>query len=113
MVNQKMKNLFIINDTLSNKISYYHIMLFLIVLPFDRFYSELVLMSFVLHTVIQLKKIAWREVFNTQLLVLLALFLLTAISIIYTHNKAQGVSLLVRQLAMLLFPLSCSLTPSG
>ncbi len=111
MNSQKMKNLFIIDDTLSNKISYYHIMLFLIFLPFDRFYSELVLMSFLIHTIIQLKKTAWRQVFNIQLLVLLALLLLTAVSIIYTRNKAQGVSLLVRQLAMLLFPFILLINP--
>ena len=51
-----MKEWFLIRDTLTNKISYYHLALFLVCLPFDRLYSELVLISLTLHTMIHFKK---------------------------------------------------------
>jgi len=51
-----MKELFLIKDTLANKISYYHLMLYLLSLPFDRFYSHLILISFAVHTIIQFNK---------------------------------------------------------
>ena len=59
-----MKKLFIINDTLTNKISYYHLALFLIFLPFDRFYRELVLISLTVHTLIHVGKINFRALFH-------------------------------------------------
>ena len=51
-----MKKLLFIDDTLENKISYYHLAFFLISLPFDFFYSEVVLTSFAIHTLIHLRK---------------------------------------------------------
>ena len=38
-----MRKLFLIEDTIANKISYYHLAGFLIALPFDFFYSEIIL----------------------------------------------------------------------
>ena len=56
-----MKQLFVINDTLSNKLGYYHLIFFLVALPFDRFYSQLVLISFLIHTLIHLGKNSFRH----------------------------------------------------
>ena len=106
-----MKKLLRIDDTLSNKISYYHILLFLIFLPFDRFYSELVMVSLCLHTLIHLQKKQLRRLATRDLLVLQAVFLLTVLSTIYTSNKSYGVSMITRQLAIFLFPLILLLNP--
>ena len=51
-----MKKIFFINDTVENKISYYHLLAFLAALPFDRLYSQVVLISFTIHTLIHIKK---------------------------------------------------------
>ena len=46
----------IIKDNLINKISYYHLLAFLLMLPFDQFYSELILISLIVHTLINISK---------------------------------------------------------
>ena len=51
-----MKEIFVINDTAENKISYYHLLAFLAALPFDRFYSQVVFIILIIHTLIHLKK---------------------------------------------------------
>ena len=53
-----MKELLLINDNTANKISYYHLLFLLASLPFDRFYSHIILISFAAHTLIHLKKIS-------------------------------------------------------
>ena len=52
------ESLFKINDSVANKISYYHLALFVASLPFNLFYSHLILISYALHTLIHLKKSA-------------------------------------------------------
>lgn len=49
---------------LSRKISFAHAAAFLITLPFDFFYNELVLLSFLLHTLIHTSPGAWRKLAN-------------------------------------------------
>lgn len=105
-----MNRLFIINDSLENKISYYHIAAFLVALPFDRFYSELILISFLLHTLIHINRHRLRLVFTTPNLLLSSVFLVSAIGILYSQDKTQGLRDLERQLAILLFPLILSLS---
>lgn len=100
-----MKNIFLINDTVENKISYYHLALFLLVLPYDFFYSELVLISFGLHTFIHVKKQDFKNILNKPVLVLISLYLLNLVAILYSPDKQEGINLAVRQLALLLFPL--------
>jgi hypothetical protein len=51
-----MKRVFYINDTLENRITYYHLLLFSIAYPFDRFYTILILISFAIHTAIFFSK---------------------------------------------------------
>jgi O-antigen ligase len=98
------KNIFLINDTVENKISYYHLALFLLVLPYDFFYSELVLISFGLHTFIHVKKQDFKNILNKPVLVLISLYLLNLVAILYSPDKQEGINLAVRQLALLLFP---------
>lgn len=92
------------NDTLENKISYYHLVAFLVTLPFDRFYSELALISFLIHTLIHLTKQKLRNVFTFQTLVLSSVFLIGVIGLLYSHDRSEGSMDLQKQLALLLFP---------
>src|SRR5258708_35886007 len=54
-----MKEVFYIDDTPGNKISYYFMLVFLVTLPFDRLYSELALIGLLLHTVIHVRRQGW------------------------------------------------------
>lgn len=101
-----MKQLFTIDDTLENKISYYHIAAFLVALPFDRFYSELILISFILHTLIHIRKQKLRSILTVQTLLPASVFFITVAGLLYSQDKAQGITDLQVQLAIILFPLS-------
>jgi O-antigen ligase len=101
-----MKQVFSIKDTLENKISYYHIAAFLLALPFDRFYSELILISFILHTLIHINKQKLRSILTTQTLLPASVFLTGTIGLLYSQDKAQGITDLQIQSAIILFPLS-------
>jgi O-antigen ligase len=105
-----MKALFWIDDNLNNRISYYHVMLMLVTLPFDQFYSHIVLISFALHTLFHLKKEKLKEIFTQRTLMLQAVFFLTLISLSYTLYPAAAAIDITRQLVILLFPLFFSLT---
>ncbi|MBL0183801.1 MAG: O-antigen ligase family protein [Chitinophagaceae bacterium] len=106
-----MKQLFLINDTIANKISYYHLALFLIALPFDFFYSELILISFGLHTFIHVRKDDWQRVFSKPVLIQASLFLLGLLAISYSSDKSEGFNVTTRQLAILIFPVLFALAP--
>jgi len=105
-----MKQLFFINDTAENKISFYHLALFLVVLPYDFFYSQLVLISFGIHTCIHIQKEDLSKLVKKPFLLLISLYLLNLLAILYSSNKPEGLNLAVRQLGILLFPLFFSLT---
>lgn len=104
-----MKTIFSINDTAENKISFYFLALFLVLLPYDFFYSELVLAGFALHTFIHARKMDWKNILRPQVLVLTALFFLNLLAITYSTNKQAGFNLSVRQLAIFLFPVLFSI----
>jgi O-antigen ligase len=105
-----MKNILFIKDTTENKISYYHLALFLAVLPYDYFYSELVLISFGIHTLIHVKKEDFKSILSKPALVLISLYLLSLVSILYSNDKQEGTNLAVRQLGILLFPVLFALS---
>ncbi len=100
-----MKNLFCLNDTMANKISYYHLLCFLIALPFDTFYGDVVLISFCIHTILHIRKDWLLSLINKEFLLLISLYILTALGFLYSHYKADALSLLTRQLAIILFPI--------
>lgn len=106
-----MKTIFNPSDTLINKISFYHLLLFVATLPFDQFYSQLVLISFVLHTIISFKKENLTLIFRKETLILSSVFLVTAICTLYSNNQKEAFSLLSRQTAILLFPVVLLLNP--
>lgn len=100
-----MKRLFFINASLENKISYWHILLFAVSLPFDRFYSELILISFCIHSVIQFKKEVFYQLPYKQIGLLASVFILTVFCILYSPAKSQAFNDAGRQLSILLFPI--------
>ena len=104
-----MKEVIRIEDSLTNKISYYHVIVFMACLPFDRFYSELVLISFLIHELIHLNKEKLTS-FRLPVLLPVALYLVTLLSSLYTLDKGQMHKDLEKQLALVLFPLIFSVT---
>lgn len=105
-----MKNVFTINDTTENRITYYHVALFLVFLPFDRFYSELVLISLVVHTFIHSNRQKWARVATRQNLSLSAVFLITIIGMAWSSDRGQAMKDMQRQLAIVLMPFVLSAT---
>lgn len=106
-----MRKLFIIHDSLTNKISFYHLILFVLSLPFDRLYSEVILISFAIHTAIHLKKSSFQRFPLKHVLLLQSIFLLTLIASVHTVNPAQVFKEWEKQLAIFLFPLLLAITP--
>jgi O-antigen ligase len=91
-------------DSLANRISFYHLLLLLASLPFNLFYSHLILISFAVHTLIQLSRQHFRSVFRWQTLLLQLIFIVTVISSIYSINKPQAFNQINLQLPILLIP---------
>lgn len=107
-----MKRLLHIKDSIDNRISYYHGLFFLLALPFDRFYSELILISFLVHTVLFLKKETLKNI-SSRLLILQSVFFVTLISATYAISVARGFDVVSKQLGILLFPLLFAITAPG
>lgn len=101
-----MKQLFLIEDSLSNKISYYHLVCFLVALPFDRFYSELVLISFVIHTLLHLTWDRVKRVLSREVIIVSAVYLVGLLSLIYSSEKKQALTEAFIQVALVLFPVT-------
>jgi hypothetical protein len=100
-----MKKLFLITDSTANKVSYFHVMLLLLSLPFDRFYSHLILISLTIHTLINLNKKDIKPVFTFTNLILQSVFFVTVIGTLYTINKTQAFNEWSRQVVILLVPI--------
>ena len=97
-------------DTIENRISYAHIVCFLVTFPFHRFYSEMVLISFLLHTLIHTRRHDWQRLWRPELLILSSFFLLNLLGIMWTTDRSAALRDLERQLALLLFPVLFLLT---
>ncbi|WP_428330849.1 O-antigen ligase family protein [Mucilaginibacter sp.] len=106
-----MNALFSIKDNLANQISYYHLLLLMASLPFDRFYSHLILISLALHTLIQLNKKDLKYLFTWRTLVLQSVFYITVLSTIYTLNKAEAFNEWGERIAILIIPVIFCLNP--
>lgn len=103
-----MKKLFYIEDTSENRISYYLLAFFVVSLPFDRFYSELTLILFLVHTIIHLTKTKLHHALSIETLILTSVFLVTVIGLSYSPYKSEGLKELEKQLSILLFPILLS-----
>jgi len=99
-----MKQLLLINDTAANKISYYHVLLLMASLPFDLFYSHIILISFTLHTLIHLDKGRLRSLRSFKLLVLPSVLFVTIIATLYTINLQAAFTEWALRIPLLLFP---------
>jgi O-antigen ligase len=106
-----MRELFLIKDSLANKISYYHVMLLLLSLPFDRFYSHLILASLAIHTIIQFRKGTAKPFFVWRTLVLQSVFWVTIAGTLYTINFQQSLSEWELDMPILLIPLIFCFNP--
>ena len=105
-----MNTVFDIQDTFSNRVSYWLLGAFLVLLPFDFFYSELALACFALHTLIHLKKEKLANVLTRKAGVPILFFLLSAVAILYSPDIPEGISVTTRQLAILLMPVLMALS---
>jgi len=106
-----MNGLFRVEDTLANKISYYHLMLLLASLPFNMFYSHIILVSYALHTLIHLNKKQVKGVFSFRTVALQSVFFVTVLSTIYTINKPEAFNEWGKQITILLIPVLFCLNP--
>ncbi len=106
-----MRELFLIRDNLANKISYYHLVLFLLSLPFDRFYSHLILISFAIHTLIHFNLLVAKPIFTRRTLMLQSVFFVTVISTIYATNKSLAFREWGLDITMFLVPILFCLNP--
>jgi O-antigen ligase len=100
-----MKELFIIDDSLKNKISYYHLACFVIAIPFDSYYGGAILASFTIHTLIHLQKERLRLLLNKGFFILISLYLSSLFGLIYSQYKDDGIFLLTTQFSFLLLPI--------
>jgi O-antigen ligase len=105
-----MKTIFTIDDSTENKISFYHLALFLILLPFNRFYGQLVIVSFLLHTLIHINKQKLQKIIGWQNLMLSSVFMLNVLGLFWSRDNAEAFKDLERQSTIFLFPLLLSAT---
>jgi O-antigen ligase len=106
-----MTALFSVNDSLTNKISYYHLMFLMASLPFDMFYSHLILVSYGIHTLIHLKKGRLKELWKLRTGVLQSVFFITLLSTIYAINQHEAFNEWGKQVTIFLFPIFFCLNP--
>jgi O-antigen ligase len=99
-----MKQLLLINDNNANKVSYYHVMLLMASLPFDRFYSHIIFISFIAHTLIYLQKAKLRAVFTLKTVILQSVFFVTMVATVYSFYHAEAFNEWGLRLPVLVFP---------
>jgi O-antigen ligase len=97
-------------DTPSNRLGVYILAAFVVSLPFDRLYSELALVLFLLHTLIHLNRTALARLRRRNWLLPASIYFLTVAGTIYSGYRAEAFSEWERQLALLLLPLCFVLT---
>lgn len=105
-----MERLLLKEASTATKISYYHLLAFLGSLPFNFFYSHLILVSFCLHTLIQLNPKDIKPIFTWRNLALQSVFFVTMLSTIYSINRQQAFNEWGRHITILLFPILFCLT---
>jgi len=100
-----MEKLFPSKANLTDKISYYHLLFFLASLPFDRFYSHIILASFTLHSLLNFKKGKQNRISLLQFFLLISVFIVTILSTIYSFDSKTAFNDWVKQITILLFPI--------
>lgn len=93
-----------IKDRLANRVTYYHLLAFLVSLPFDRFYSQLVFISLVLHTLITLQIRQLHKIFRKEAIILQSVFLLTVVCTAWSVYRNNAFGAWEKQAVIFLFP---------
>ena len=106
-----MRKLLIIDDTLANKISFYHLLLLLVSLPFDYFFSHIIIASYAIHLLIHFKKSDVKPILTLRMLALQSVFLVTLIATIYSSYKPLAFNDMGRQLVILILPILFCIGP--
>ncbi|WDF53811.1 O-antigen ligase family protein [Mucilaginibacter sp. KACC 22063] len=89
---------------LANKITLYHVLLLFISLPLDRFFSEVVFVSFIIHTLIHLKASKLNNLYHPLLLVVPGVFFISLLSSLYGGNTSTALTACSNQLPFLFIP---------
>lgn len=100
----------ILNDTAENRISFFLLAFFLVLLPFDYFYSQLVLVCFVMHTLIHCKKSSLHRLLAKEAWLPALVYIVLFVSIAYSTDKKEGLDISGRQTAILLMPVLFALS---
>ncbi|HNN71025.1 MAG TPA: O-antigen ligase family protein [Ferruginibacter sp.] len=106
-----MKALAIREDNVADQVSFYHLAAFGVLLPFHFFYSQLVIISFAVHTLIHLRKERLKLLWSRQVLVQVSVFFIGLLSVLYSIDKPEGLSISGRQSAILFMPVLLMLNP--
>lgn len=106
-----MKDLIYFFNTKSNnfadqneKLRFFVALLFVFSLPFDIFYSSIILIVFILLTFLDLKKDKFKNI-PKQFWIFQLPFYLAIIGYFYSYNKAEASSMIERQLSIFIFPI--------
>ena len=89
-------------------VPYYLILLFLVSLPFDHFYSEAILVALTAYTVLLAKREDWKKWKDPRVLTLQILYGVTLLALAYGPSRAGASEVLFQQLPLLLFPWLCA-----
>jgi len=86
-------------------------MLLMASLPFNMFYSHIILISYTIHSLIHLNKNSIRSIFSFRTLALQSVFFVTVLSSIYSINPSAAFDEWGKHLTILLFPLLFCINP--
>lgn len=86
-------------------------MLLLLSLPFDMFYSHVIFISLIIHTLIHMRNGNFKPIFTISNLVLSSVFFLTLLGTLYSLNRPEAFKEVGMQVSILLAPLIFCLNP--
>ena len=100
-----MNKLILIKDSLENKISYYLLAALLITLPYNRFYSQLFLAAFIIHSLIFINRQKIKQAIGPPVLLIGAVWIITLVGLAWSPDRKEGFADLFRQTPLIVFPL--------
>ena len=74
-------------------------------LPFDKFYSHLILISYGIHTLIHFSKKNIKPIFNLRMLALQSVFIVTLLAAIYSTDTKGALDEIGRRAVILVIPI--------
>jgi len=105
-----MKKLFYPAESIENRISFYMLLCFLLTLPFDRFYSTITLICFLIHSLIYFRKERFRQV-GKETFILQSVFWVSVLASLYAPSWNGASNTISKQLAIFLFPVLLAVSP--